>query len=49
MSYLQARARNAGKYEAEWRRREAMCRDRACMLQVIANKRSQLLADINSA
>ncbi len=49
VSYLQARARNAAKYEAEWRRREAMCRDRACMLQVIANKRSQLMADINSA
>jgi hypothetical protein len=49
VSYLQARARNAAKYEAEWRRREALCRDRACMLQVIANKRSQLLADINSA
>jgi hypothetical protein len=49
VSYLQARARNARKYEAEWRRREAMCRDRACMLQVIVNKRSQLLADINSA
>lgn len=49
VSYLRARARNAGKYEAEWRRREAMCRDRACMLQVISNKRSQLMADINSA
>jgi hypothetical protein len=49
VDYLQARARNAWKYEDEWRRREAMCRDRACMLQVISNKRSQLMADINSA
>ena len=49
VSYLQARARNARKYEDEWRRREALCRDRACLLQVIANKRSQLMADINSA
>jgi len=49
VGYLQARARNAWKYEDEWRRREAMCRDRACILQVIANKRSQLMADINSA
>ena len=49
VSYLQARARNAWKFENEWRRREAMCRDRACVLQLIANKRSQLMADINSA
>jgi hypothetical protein len=49
VDYLQARARNAWKYEDDWRRREAMCRDRACMLQVISSKRSQLMADINSA
>lgn len=49
VAHLQARARNASKYEHEWRRREALCRDRACLLQLIANKRNQLLADINSA
>ena len=49
VDYLRARARNAALYEREWQQREAMCRDRACLRQVIANKRSQLLADINSA
>jgi len=49
VGYLQARARNAWKYESEWRRRESMCRDRACLRQLIADKRSQLMAEINSA
>jgi len=49
VGYLEARARNAWRYEDEWRRREASCRDRACLLRVFANKRSQLMADINSA
>lgn len=49
VGYLQARARNADKFEAEWDRREALCRDRACVRQLLSTKRSQLMADINSA
>jgi hypothetical protein len=49
MGYLQARARNAWRYEDQWRRSEASCQDRACLLRVFATKRSQLVADINSA
>lgn len=49
VGYLQARARNAWRYEAEWRRREATCQDRACLLRALSARRSQLLADINSA
>lgn len=49
VGYLQARARNAWRYEDEWRRREATCQDRSCLLRVFATKRSQLMADINSA
>ncbi|MDP3759254.1 MAG: hypothetical protein Q8R01_01900 [Ramlibacter sp.] len=49
VGYLQARARNAWKYETEWRRRESQCRDRACLMQLMAAKRSQLMAEINSA
>lgn len=49
VGYLQARARNAWRYEDEWRRREATCADRACLLRALSTKRSQLMADINSA
>lgn len=49
VSHLQARARNAHRYEEEWRRREASCQDRACLLRVFSSRRSQLMADINSA
>lgn len=49
LGHLQARARNAWKFEDEWRRREASCQDRACLLRVFSQKRSQLLADVNSA
>jgi hypothetical protein len=49
VGYLQARARNGWRYENEWRHREATCQDRACLLRVFATKRSQLIADINSA
>lgn len=49
VSHLKARARNAARYERDWSRREAMCTDRACLLQVFSSQRSQLLADINSA
>jgi hypothetical protein len=49
VDYLQARARNAWRYEDQWRRREASCQDRACLLRVLATKRSQLVVDINSA
>lgn len=49
VGYLQARARNAWRYEDEWRRREATCPDRACLLRAFSTKRSQLMADINSA
>jgi hypothetical protein len=49
VGYLQARARNGWRYENEWRHREATCQDRACLLRLFATKRSQLIADINSA
>ena len=49
VGYLQARARNAWRYEQEWRAHKAACEDRACLLRVLATRRSQLIADINSA
>lgn len=49
VSHLEARSRNAHRDEEDWRRREASCRDRACLLRVFSSRRSQLMADINSA
>jgi hypothetical protein len=54
---LHARARNAAsdaaafrrQNEAEWRRREANCRDRECLLQWYTHRRQQLLVTLEEA
>ena len=56
LASLHARARDSARdpyifkrrSDAEWRRREETCRDRGCLLQWYAQRRHQLLAEINS-
>ena len=35
--------------DQEWRRREANCRDRACLLEWYAQRRNQLIHELNGA
>jgi len=56
LGWLHARAGNTSRNswafkrqsEQEWKRREASCRDRECLLRWYAQRRQQLLVDINS-